>query len=53
MKITLELPDTTKAAFISYVDGYGDQLVLVTKAIGTKDLHEGYKDCREYDVQEG
>lgn len=53
MKITIELPDTAKAGFINYVaDDDAGYMVLVSKQISTKDLEAGYKDCREYEVQE-
>ena len=52
MKITIELPDSTLAANISYVSDNGNQLVLVTKSIGTNDLRERYKDCTDYEVSE-
>ncbi|MBR3924483.1 MAG: hypothetical protein IKJ45_15295 [Kiritimatiellae bacterium] len=52
MKITLELPDCTVAAFVGCVVDEGDQMVLVNKAIGTNDLKAGYKDCTEYEVSE-
>ena len=50
MKITLELPDSTKAAFISYICDEHGEMHLVSKGIGTKDIGNGYKDCREYEV---
>ena len=50
MKITLELPDNTEAAFINYACRHGLQINLVSKGIDTNDLKAGYKDCREYEV---
>lgn len=46
MKITIELPDNTCAAFISYVaDTRNGGIGLYNAAIGTIDLEKGYKDC--------
>ena len=50
MIIRIELPDSTKAAFVNYVTDEGDGMVLVSKGLGTKDLERRYKDCREYEV---
>jgi hypothetical protein len=52
MKITLELPDSTKAAFINYICDEHGEMHLVSKGIGTKTIENGYKDCREYEVNE-
>lgn len=52
MKITLELPDSVKAAFINYICEEDNERHLVSKGIGTKALEAGYKDCREYEVTE-
>ena len=49
MKITIELPDSTVAAFVNYVCDE-EKLYMVSKGIGTKDIEVGYKDCREYEV---
>lgn len=51
MKITLELPDNTEAAFINYACWNGLQINLVSKGIGISDLKAGYKDCRECEVK--
>ena len=52
MKITLELPDSTQAAFINYICHEHGEMLLVSKGIGTKDIQAGYKDLREYEVSE-
>ena len=52
MKITLELPDSTQAAFINYICYERGEMLLVSKGIGTKDIGNGYKDCRDYEVSE-
>ena len=50
IKIILELPDSVKAAFINYICDKDNEMHLVSKGIGTKDIESGYKDCREYEV---
>lgn len=50
MKITLELPDSTEAAVINYICYEHDEMFFVSKGIGIKDIVNGYKDCREYEV---
>lgn len=46
MKITIELPDNTCAAFISYVTDTRDGGIgLYNAGIGSVDLKKGYKDC--------
>lgn len=50
MKLMLELPDSALAAVVCYVDNTEERMLLVNKPIGTTELQNGYKDCREYEV---
>ena len=52
MKITLELPDTTQAAFFNYIVEVGDRMLLVSQLLNKNDIMAGYKDCRKYEVKQ-
>ena len=51
MKITIEVPDTTRAMFVNYLVEEGNTITLVSKSVGSKDLEAGYKDCSLYEVE--
>ena len=41
MKITLELPDSTKCAFVNYVYVEGYEIVMKSQPLDTGDLTDG------------
>ena len=52
MKITLELPDSTRAAFFNYIVEVDGRMLLVSQILNTNDIMVGYKDCRKYEVKQ-